>query len=56
MARLGIIRQMSRQVSHGSDGEYQADEQEVSRGSKETNKNKNIFSMESKCLKCMEPS
>ena len=24
---------MSKQVSHGSDGEYQADEQEVSRGS-----------------------
>ena len=27
MAQLAIMRQMSRQVSHGSAGEYQADEQ-----------------------------
>ena len=27
MARLAIIRQMNRQVSRGSPGEYQADEQ-----------------------------
>ena len=28
MAKLPIIKQMSRQVSHGSAGDYQADEQE----------------------------
>ena len=27
MAQLAIINQMNRQVSHGSDGDYQADEQ-----------------------------
>ena len=33
MAPLASIRQMSRQVSRGSAGEYQADEWEVSRAS-----------------------
>ena len=33
MAQLSIINQMSRQVSHGSAGDYQADEQASVRGS-----------------------
>ena len=33
MAQQAIIKQMSRQVSHGSAGDYQANEQAGSRGS-----------------------